>query len=577
MAHFHIKKKKGRPYLYVREIARVNGKPKVVSQVYIGSVERVRAYATGTASVPPKEKRLKVQEFGSLFLAQLADRDIDLVQIVNSVIPPRVREKGLTIGEYFLYCVWNRMIEAVSKRSLADWYEPTAVQQIRPLDLSELTGERYWDKWDRVSEKALRQISHRFFEKVWQIDQPRGDCLLFDTTNYYTYLATPTESELAKRAKSKDGKSHLRQIGLALLVDRDSRLPLFYREYPGNIHDSRQFELLMKEMFGLVGELNPTGGFLTVVMDKGMNSESNIQWIDEQERLHFVTTYSPCFAEELASLPLYRFTSVETVKNRWLEEANKEWEQLTAYRTRGEFWGKERTVVVTYNPATARKQAYALDKKLQEVHHQLLEMSYQVRKKAVHWRNPEKIADRYHRLCEHLHLPSALYRLEFTHQGGELQMSFRSDQYQISGKQDTLGKSIIITDRSDWTTEAIVQAHLDRWQVEERFRQSKDDDLVSMRPIRHWTDSKIRCHMFSCVVALTYLRRLELKLAAAGVQRTANDAMKIMRQLHSVLSFRPGAGAPSRRLETPTKTQMELLSALGYQVDDSGVLQPLSG
>ena len=41
MAHFHIKTKKGRPYLYVREIARVDGKPKVISQIYIGSPEKV--------------------------------------------------------------------------------------------------------------------------------------------------------------------------------------------------------------------------------------------------------------------------------------------------------------------------------------------------------------------------------------------------------------------------------------------------------------------------------------------------------------------------------------------------------
>ena len=45
MAHFHVKKKKGRLYLYVREIARVDGKPKVVSQVYLGSPERVAGLA----------------------------------------------------------------------------------------------------------------------------------------------------------------------------------------------------------------------------------------------------------------------------------------------------------------------------------------------------------------------------------------------------------------------------------------------------------------------------------------------------------------------------------------------------
>lgn len=80
--------------------------------------------------------------------------------------------------------------------------------------------------------------------------------------------------------------------------------------------------------------------------------------------------------------------------------------------------------------------------------------------------------------------------------------------------------------------------------------------------------------LFSCVVALTYLRRLELRLNRAGVQRTAADVMDDMRHLHSVLAFRDGRFSPSRRLETPSKTQTEVLSALGHRVDKKGVLQP---
>lgn len=52
------------------------------------------------------------------------------------------------------------------------------------------------------------------------------------------------------------------------------------------------------------------------------------------------------------------------------------------------------------------------------------------------------------------------------------------------------GKSIIITDNTDWTTNDIVQANLDRWQVEERFRLSKDDELVGVSPLRHWMAAK---------------------------------------------------------------------------------------
>lgn len=573
MAHFHIKKKKGRPYLYVREIARVDGKPKVVSQIYLGSPERVAGLATGDKTDTIK---IKVEEFGALWLAQQMDQDIDLATIVDEIIPRATRETGPSVGEYFLYCIWNRMIEAASKNRLSQWYDRTAVQQIRPVDLDELTSQRYWEKWDRVSEKALQEITQSFFKRIWQVESPQADCLLFDTTNYYTFLASDTPSDLARRGQNKDGRHHLRQIGLGLLVTRGSRLPIYYCVYPGNVHDSKQFEAIMDDMFGIVCGLHRTKERLTVVIDKGMNSESNYAWIDEHARIHFVTTYSTYFAQDLAATALDRFEPLDIAKNtKLLDNGNGE-DLILGYRTRGEYWGKHRAVVVTYNPVTARKQDYTFQSKLETIRQQLLIMRNNVREKAPHWKNPDVIRERYVRLCERLHVSSDYYTIDFkqTHDG--LSMSFRKDPYRVSRKQAMFGKNIIITDNTDWTTREIVEASLDRWQVENRFRLSKNDDLVSTRPIRHWTDSKIRCHLLTCVVAMTYLRRLELKLSSAGISRTAEDVMEDMQHLHSLLTLKKGSIKPIRRLESPTKTQSEVLSALGYRIDDSGVLQPLT-
>ena len=573
MAHFHVKKKKGRPYLYVREIARVDGKPKVVSQIYLGSPERVAGLASGTGTDTIK---IKVEEFGALWLAQQMDKDVDLAAIVDRVIPRAAKETGPTVGEYFLYCVWNRMIEAVSKNRLPQWYDRTAVQQIRPVDLNELTSQRYWEKWDRVSEEALQAITQAFFKRIWQLESPQADCLLFDTTNYYTFLASDTQSDLARRGKSKDGRHHLRQIGLGLLVTRGSKLPLYYSVYPGNTHDSKQFEAVMDEMFGIVCGLYQTKERLTVVIDKGMNSESNYAWIDEHARIHFVTTYSTYFAQDLATTTLDRFEPLDIAKNKKLLAAGNHEDLILAYRTRGEYWGKDRAVVVTYNPVTARKQDYTFQSKLETIRQQLLSMRNKVRAKAPHWKKPDAIRERYVRLCERLHVSSDYYTIDFKHTNDGLSMSFRKDPYRVSRKQAMFGKNIIITDNTDWTMREIVEASLDRWQVEDRFRLSKNDDLVSTRPIRHWTDSKIRCHLFTCVAAMTYLRRLELRLSAAGVRRTAEDVMEDMQHLHSVLTLNKGSIKPIRRLETPMKTQSEVLTALGHRIDDSGVLQPIA-
>ena len=573
MAHFHIKKKKGRPYLYVREIARVDGKPKVVSQIYVGSPEKVAAMARGELG---EEVKLRVEEFGALFVASLMDEGVDLAGIVDAVVGRGEREEGPTVGEYFLYAVFNRMVEAKSKRALPEWYGRTAVHQIRPVDLSQLSSQRYWEKWERVGEDELSEISRRFFQRIAELEEPRADCLLFDTTNYYTYMATRTPSELAKRGHNKEGKHHLRQVGLGLLVERESGLPLWWCAYPGNLHDSRLFSSVISEFFPIVEGLAGTKERLTLVMDKGMNSGANYAVIDEHRRIHFVTTYSLLYAPELARVPLSRYSPVSTGKNKRLAGEGREEESILAYRSSGVFWGKERAVVLTYNPRTARKQEYVFAEKMAQMREELLSMRALVREGAPHWRDAERVKERYARLCERLHIPTHLYEVSVEKTSGGLRMEFKKNQYEVEKRQQLFGKNMIVSDNTDWTTEEIVEASLARWEVEDAFRQSKDEDLVGVQPLRHFTDSKIRCHLFCCVAALTYLRRLEKRLSGAGVARTARDVMDDMLHLHSVLSIADRGRTPVRKLEMPTKTQAEVLKALGYQVDKRGVLQPLS-
>lgn len=131
MAHIIKKIKNGRPYYYVRETARVDGKPRVVTQIYLGTIERILEMAAGG-----KEKPLNIscQEFGSLFVANLMDREVGIASLIDSVIKKGKGESGPSVGEYFLYAVLNRMVDPCSKRALPEWYRATAIQQIRPVE-----------------------------------------------------------------------------------------------------------------------------------------------------------------------------------------------------------------------------------------------------------------------------------------------------------------------------------------------------------------------------------------------------------------------------------------------------------
>jgi transposase len=203
----------------------------------------------------------------------------------------------------------------------------------------------------------------------------------------------------------------------------------------------------------------------------------------------------------------------------------------------------------------------------------LFEMRTKVREGARGWKNDKNVRTRYVRLCADMHMPDDLFDVAFEQKNGNLTMRVQKNFYRISKHIEKFGKNILVTDRADWSTEDIVRASLDRYVVEEAFRQSKNDDLVSIAPIRHWTDQTIRCHFLSCIIALAYLRLLELILAEAGYPMTAQRCMGIMRSLHSCLYWTSkNKGNVHRRIEDPTPEQAAILQAFGWQVV-KGVLQ----
>ena len=570
MAHIHKKMKKGRPYYYVREIARVDGKPKVINQVYLGSPERIIEMAKSGKSMP---RKIQTQAFGALWLANLVEKEVDLAGIVDGIVP-QDRDNAPSVGEYFLYAVYNRMIQACSKRAMPEWYKPTAIQRIRPVKAAELNSQMFWLKWNQVEEQQLQQIAKAFLRRTSELEPSSSDCYMFDTTNYYTYMASDTESALAQRGKNKEGRNWLRQVGVALLVSRDKRIPLYYTEYEGNRHDSKVFLQIMEDMFSIMHDSAGEKGILTVVFDKGMNSEDNITAIDGKEDINFITTYSPYFAEHLVHVGLDNFAVVDTVKNRKLTREGKEDDRLLAWRTQGEYWGRERTVVVTYNPLTATKQRYAFEKKMLRLQGSLFEFQSKVNNQAPYWRKQSVVLKRYKDNCSELHIPSDLYKVELYSSNNRLRMNFRKNHYRIGRHIDRFGKNILITNIADWTTDEIVQASLDRWTVEEGFRLTKDEQQVALRPIRHWTDSKIRCHIFTCIAAVSLLRIIELRLRKAGVAMTAKAAMRHMSTLHSCLMWLPGKRKAVRMLEEPSEEQADIMRVFGWKIA-GGVLQKL--
>jgi transposase len=561
MAHLHKKIKKGKPYYYIRETQRINGKPTVVSQVYVGSPDRILALATGSETSIPS--RVSVKEFGSVFVMEHIDRKVGLCEIVDSVIPRRKSLPGPSTGDLLSYAVINRAVSPKSKRALSKWYERTDIQSIRPVALDSLSPQNFWNQWEKIGEKELREIMERFFSRVRELSGATEEHFLFDTTNYYTYLSSRTKSDLAKRGHNKAGKHFLRQVGLALAVGRQTSLPLYAAMYPGNEHDASFFNSHLDE---IIETLKASAAEdITLIFDKGMNAEESIARIDLDPGLHFITSYSPYFAPELASIPLSRFDPLPAEKQPK--------DAILYHDTRGRFWGKERRVIITFNPKTYRKKRYDLKEKLTKLREELFYLRRAYRQRHPHSKTPSQIRERYERICESLHVSANLFELSFFEQDDRPAMGFDLNTYQVDALTRKMAKVILVTDHLDWSPVEIYRAYRDRHLIEDHFKSTKDPFQIAFMPQYHWTDSKIRIHGFVCIAALTYMTMLGRSLKDAGLTISTKEAMEELRNLRTAIFFPKGKRKPERLLEEPTEKQVAILSSLGFKLKGGRVLQ----
>ncbi len=93
---------------------------------------------------------------------------------------------------------------------------------------------------------------------------------------------------------------------------------------------------------------------------------------------------------------------------------------------------------------------------------------------------------------------------------------------------------------------------------------------IRINPLFHWTDSKIRCHLLTCVMVMAALRLVELKV---GGESSGRAIMEEMHSLNRVISLYPQACTPEIRVDDPTSLQEQILAALGYRFKDGWVLK----
>jgi transposase len=551
------KRKGGRDYFYWARSARVGGKPRIVEQVYLGTADALREARERSEPVATRRRAA-----GPLVLWAQAER-LGLRELIDA----EVTTGGLahSVGTYLQLVVCNRAHAPCAKLGLREWYEKTALGSVVAVPARDLDHRRIWDAMDHLSEAQIEAIEQQLCERLVETGRLGGsqELLVFDPTNLYTFIASDNQrNQIARRGHNKQKRHDLRQVGLALLTTRNHQLPLLHHVYAGDRPDApttRELAERLRRRFAAVLE---RASRVTLVYDRGSHSDELLTLFEPGE-FHFV-----------CGLQANRYRQRLQVPRGDLAELT-ELPGFQAKRSQVTLAGRRYTLVCVRSDSFAARQAHGFRQTLAKALRELAEL--------------QRVAEggRGRRTKRQLELIVAdLLRPRHLKRVLSVRVAGPEDKPTITHTLDhdaltelherTFGRSLLLTDRHDWSDAEIIAAYHALNRNEQAIRRAKNADYLAARPIYHWTDQKIRVHLFCCVLALLLTHTIWQRASEAGIPASPERLLDALAELDQIELVYPPAGGgrgrprTRRHLAEPTQPQLDLLAALDYHPSQVG-------
>ena len=559
MASIVGKKRGTATYYYLVESARVDGKPRIVSQEYLGTAEELAAAMRGGGLGLPD--RTGHKEFGTAAAAWGMLEDLGAAAIIDQVTGPAPAGQPLSTGTYLALAALNRLVAPCSKAGFADWWKTTAAGRFTRIPASALDHRRFWDAMHAITLEQLEQASRAIAVKIVQDCGIDCSSVALDMTNFATFIATANgKAPIAQRGKAKQKRYDLRLAGLGLVVSRDGGIPLTWHAYPGDRPDVTQFPAMITQLRGRYEAVCAAAGVparaadMTVVFDAGQNSEANFAHFADAG-LHYIGSVPASDCPDLTALPASARSAVD--KDRF--------GGLTAYDTRREAYGAERRAILTHSPELRESQARGSDgTTLAKAGRKLDELAATLARGKTR-RPREKVTAEIEAITAKPWTRRVITWELTGDKPKDLRLSWSIDpDARAALEEEIFGKHVLITSHDDWPVPEVVAGYRSQSEAEFSFRQMKDPHVVSFSPMHHWTEHNIRVHVFTCVLALQLAHLMRLRAARAGLRMSVRELLGELAGIgETVLLYHGDRGRPrAHRMLTETSPVQDKLAGL---------------
>jgi transposase len=507
--------------------ARGSGKSMVVTESqYLGIAEAIlEKMQSGSAN------KIKTKAFGLPCALWKIVQEIDLINIVNKVTNKQKRKRKVSLGEYIAIAAINQVGHVASKNALAEWYEKTSLARITGISSEQLTSQHFWNAFEEiVSEKELekkkqeegvRESSKLLFEELerllddskieeieeelWKIIADKFDlvldAVLYDGTNFYTFMDETTAANIPQRGANKQKRFDKRQVGLALAVLRQWGIPIFHKIYGGQTNEQCLFPTAISRLVKLYSKISKSVEKLTIIFDQGSNSQEHIESLED--KVHFIGALSASDYPSLCSIPVSKYPG--------------KYKNMQFCHKKMQIYGRESLVVLAFNPKHQRKQRLTFNKQIDRTQNSL---NAKIKKESsgdLNVLKQEILQSLDSRKIISAKAAQYLEIKDHINGSGIRSLKVVRKKKEVTEKRLTFGKNIIFTDLVDEKPEKVLADYGSKQTVEDDFELLKDRFSVSLWPMYHWTDTKIRVHAFVSVLALLLIKLAEHKVRSHGL------------------------------------------------------------
>lgn len=448
-------------------------------------------------SQPAQTQYGRVRDFGNILaLEHLWDR-LQLHQTITANLKENRVE--FSVADMVKVMVLNCACDPHSKLGVMRWLGTVHIPGLKSEEVDYQHLLRAMDYLVQVKEP----VEKRLFNRLLTVFSPKVDLVFYDLTSSYFEGEGP---ELASFGYSRDQRPDRKQIVLALVVTREG-LPITHEVLPGNTADVSTLKEAVEKLsrkFSI--------GKTIFVCDRGLISENNLAKLDE-----------------------FHFPYIIALKRRGNNEAKAlHQKNLSGFLEEQSLGGlriKEKRqngfrYILCPNPEVAEKT-----KKKREQHYMKIRAEAQKLEKQFQ-RGRLKEIDLHHRIVEtieHYHMSKYL---DPKIEGGKLILYIHPEVWEQETFLD--GKFFLKTniDEKELPTSDVVRSYKQLQQVERAFRELKD--FLKIRPIFHYTDSRVRAHVFVCILAYLLEQLITLELKRASKTISARRALFLLSQLKSI-------------------------------------------